>query len=161
MQALKAPKPEPEKPIITKRPAEARDAREVVKKLIKSGAITAIPKQQKQPEQGFKRPRGLERKLVSDKIVSSYQPFSAVQSDDGPDNPENKPPRIKNLYDSFATARDREERGLTENKRKEPEKPRQGNTIYVCGYKITEEFLRKHFSTVGNIVNISMEIEKK
>lgn len=59
MQALKAPKPEPEKPIIPKRPAEARDAREVAKKLLKSGAITAIPKQQKQPEQGFKRPRGM------------------------------------------------------------------------------------------------------
>lgn len=43
---------------ITKRPAEARDAREVAKKLIKSGAISAISKQQKQPEQGFKRPRG-------------------------------------------------------------------------------------------------------
>lgn len=58
LQALKAPKPEPEKPILPKRPAEARDAREVAKKLIKSGAIPAISKQQKQPEQGFKRPRG-------------------------------------------------------------------------------------------------------
>ncbi|GJQ71150.1 putative negative elongation factor [Trypoxylus dichotomus] len=159
LQALKSPKPEPEKPVISKRPAEARDAREVAKKLIKSGAITAIPKQQKQPEQGFKRPRGLERKLISDK-VSGYQPFSAVQSEDGPDNPENKPPRIKNLYDTFATARDREERGLTEKQREKPEKPRQGNTIYVTGYNITEEFLKKHFSTIGNIVNISMEIEK-
>ncbi|KAH0808642.1 hypothetical protein GEV33_014149 [Tenebrio molitor] len=160
LQALKAPKPEPEKPITPKRPAEARDAREVAKKLIKSGAIPAISKQQKQPEQGFKRPRGLERKLISDKIVSGYQPFSAVQMDDGPDNPENKPPRIKNLYDTFANARDREERGLTEKQREKPDKPRQGNTIYVSGYKITEEFLKKHFSTIGNIVNISMEIEK-
>lgn len=104
---------------------------------------------------------GLERKLISDKTVSGYQPFSAVQSEEGPDNPENKPPRIKNLYDTFATARDREERGLTEKAREKPEKPRQGNTIYVSGYKITEEFLKKHFTTIGNIVNISMEIEKK
>lgn len=44
--------------MVPKRPAEARDAREVAKKLIKSGAIPAISKQQKQPEQGFKRPRG-------------------------------------------------------------------------------------------------------
>ncbi|KAG5874774.1 hypothetical protein JTB14_016264 [Gonioctena quinquepunctata] len=162
LQALKAPKPEPEKPIIPKRPAEARDAREVAKKLIKSGVISAISKQQKQPEQGFKRPRGLERKLISDKIVSGYQPFSAVQMDDGPDNPENKPPRIKNLYDSFANARDREERGLTEKQQQQQktDKPRQGNTIYVSGYKITEEFLKKHFSTMGTIINISMEIEK-
>lgn len=104
---------------------------------------------------------GLERKLISDKTVSGYQPFSAVQSEEGPDNPENKPPRIKNLYDTFATARDREERGLTEKPREKPEKPRTGNTIYVFGYKITEEFLKKHFLTIGNIVNISMEIEKK
>ncbi|CAH1171279.1 unnamed protein product [Phaedon cochleariae] len=161
IQALRAPKPEPEKPIIPKRPAEARDAREVAKKLLKSGAIPAISKQQKQPEQGFKRPRGLERKLISDKIVSGYQPFSAVQMEDGPENPENKPPRIKNLYDTFATARDREERGLGEKQQQQkPDKPRQGNTIYVSGYKITEDFLKKHFSTIGSIINISMEIEK-
>lgn len=104
---------------------------------------------------------GLERKLISDKTVSSYQPFSAVQNEDGPDNPENKPPRIKNLYEALANNRDREERGLAEKQREKPEKPRQGNTIYVTGYKITEEFLRKHFSPIGNIVNISMEIEKK
>ncbi|KAK9891429.1 hypothetical protein WA026_014666 [Henosepilachna vigintioctopunctata] len=159
LQALKAPKPEPEKPTIPKRPAEARDAREVAKKLLKSGAIHAIQKQPKQPEQGFKRPRGLERKLLNDK-VSGYQPFSAVQMEDGPDNPENKPPRIKNLYETFANARDREERGLTEKQREKSDKPRQGNTIYVTGYKITEEFLKKHFTTIGNIVNISMEIEK-
>uniref|UniRef100_A0A1Y1LJH3 Negative elongation factor E n=1 Tax=Photinus pyralis TaxID=7054 RepID=A0A1Y1LJH3_PHOPY len=161
LQALKAPKPEPEKPVVPKRPAEARDAREVAKKLIKSGAISAIPKQEKRPEQAFKRPRGLERKLISEKTVSGYQPFSAVQADDGPDNPGNQPPRIKNLYDTFANQRDREERGLTEKQREKTDKPRQGNTIYVTGYKITEEFLKKHFSTVGNIVNISMEIEKK
>ncbi|XP_028128436.1 negative elongation factor E [Diabrotica virgifera virgifera] len=162
IQALKAPKPEPEKPIIPKRPAEARDAREVAKKLIKSGVIPAISKQQKQPEQGFKRPRGLERKLISDKTVSGYQPFSAVQMEDGPDNPQNTPPRIKNLYDTFANARDREERGLTEKQQQQvkTDKPRQGNTIYVAGYKITEEFLKKHFTTMGNIINISMEIEK-
>ncbi|XP_044766936.1 negative elongation factor E [Coccinella septempunctata] len=159
LQAFKIPKPEPEKPLIPKRPAEVRDAREVAKKLLKSGAIQAIQKQPKQPEQGFKRPRGLERKLLNDK-VSGYQPFSAVQMEDGPENPENKPPRIKNLYESFANARDREERGFTDKLREKTEKPRQGNTIYVTGYKITEEFLKKHFSTFGNIVNISMEIEK-
>ncbi|GLV32055.1 Negative elongation factor E [Carabus blaptoides fortunei] len=161
-QALKAPKPEPEKPVIPKRPAEARDAREVAKKLIKSGVITAISKAQKRPEQSttFKRPRGVERKLIAEKTVSNYQPFSAVQAEEGStDTAENRPPRIKNLYDTFVTARDREERGITE-KREKPDKPRQGNTIYVSGYKISEEFLKKHFQTIGNIVNVSMEIEK-
>ncbi|XP_044727122.1 negative elongation factor E [Chrysoperla carnea] len=162
VQDLKAPKPEPEKPIIPKRPAEARDAREVAKKLIKSGAINPISKPQKSSDQAFKRPRGLERKLITDKTLSSYQPFSATQLENGdPESPENRPPRIKNknLYDSFVSQRDREERGITE-KRKEADKPRHGNTIYVSGYQITEEYLRKHFSNIGNIVNISMEIEK-
>ena len=97
---------------------------------------------------------------MSEKTVSGYQPFSAVQADDGPDAPENRPPRIKDLYSAIANARDREERGITE-KREQPEKPRQGNTIYVSGYKVTEEFFKKHFGTIGNIVNISMEVEKK
>ncbi|XP_066262649.1 negative elongation factor E [Euwallacea similis] len=160
LTALKTPKPEPEKPAVPKRPTEARDAREVAKKLIKSGVISAIAKQQKQPEHGFKRPRGLERKLISEKTVSGYQPFSAIQMEDGPDNPENKPPRIKNLYDNFENVRERDDRNIIEKPKDKPEKPRTGNTIYVSGYKITEEFLKKHFSTMGNIINISMEIEK-
>ncbi|XP_050306663.1 negative elongation factor E [Anthonomus grandis grandis] len=161
VMALKAPKPEPEAPKIPKRPTDARDAREVAKKLIKSGVISAITKPQKQPEQGFKRPRGLERKLISEKTVSGYQPFSAMQMEDGPDNPENKPPRIKNLYDNFENVRERpEDRTVVEKPKEKPEKPRTGNTIYVSGYKITEDFLKKHFSTMGNIINISMEIEK-
>lgn len=174
VQDLKAPKPEPEKPIIPKRPAEARDAREVAKKLIKSGAINPISKPQKSSEQAFKRPRGLERKLISDKTLSNYQPFSATQLENGdPESPENRPPRIKNknLYESFVTQREREERGLpptpgggtpppTSDKPRKEEKPRHGNTIYVSGYQISEEYLRKHFSSIGTIVNVSMEVEK-
>ena len=81
MQALKAPKPEPEKTPAMKRPAEARDAREVAKKLLKSGAISAIPKPRNETETaGFKRSRGLERKLSSsDRAPSGFQPFSASQ----------------------------------------------------------------------------------
>lgn len=67
-----------------KRPAEARDAREVAKKLLKSGAITAITKAPKRNEQsGFKRPRGLKRMLSeSERTVSGFQPFSATQPED-------------------------------------------------------------------------------
>lgn len=84
MQALKAPRPEPERTPTPKRPMEAQNAKEVAKKLLKSGAITAIPRTPKRPEQaGFKRPRGLERKLSgTDRTVSGYQPFSATQLDD-------------------------------------------------------------------------------
>ncbi|CAG2059402.1 unnamed protein product [Timema podura] len=65
-----------------------------------------------------------------------------------------------NLYESFVSARDREERGLTEKREGRPDKPRQGNTIFVSGHKITEEFLRKAFHSCGHIVNVTMEIEK-
>lgn len=85
LQALKAPRPEPETtPTTMKRPAEARDAREVAKKLLKSGAITAITKAPKRNEQsGFKRPRGLKRMLSeSERTVSGFQPFSATQPED-------------------------------------------------------------------------------
>ncbi|CAB3377479.1 Hypothetical predicted protein [Cloeon dipterum] len=105
----------------------------------------------------------MERKLSgTDRAVSGYQPFSATH----PEETETEArPRPKNLYDSFVSARDREERGLSENKegggtRPEQAKPRQGNTIYVHGFKITEDILKTAFQPFGKIVNVSMEIEK-
>ncbi|XP_015586315.1 negative elongation factor E [Cephus cinctus] len=161
LQDLKTPKPEPERiPQVPKRPTEARDAREVAKKLIKSGVITA-PKTPKRPEQSFKRPRGLERKLNStEKTVCSYQPFSATQPEE--DEADAARPRVKDLYDSFVSAREQEDRTVTDKQTptKQEIKPRVGNTIFVCGYKISEDFLKKHFHTFGSIVNISMEVEK-
>lgn len=66
------------------------------------------------------------------------------------------------MYQQFVNDRDREERGFFDKKNVEPkpEKPRSGNTIYVSGKNVSEEFLNKHFSEFGTIVNISMEIEK-
>lgn len=72
------------------------------------------------------------------------------------------------MYQQFATERDREERGLSDKKSSDSnsptiqrtEKQRTGNTIYVSGNKVTEDFLRTNFSTFGKIVNVSMEIEK-
>ncbi|XP_072766824.1 negative elongation factor E [Anoplolepis gracilipes] len=160
LQDLKAPKQEVERiPQVPKRPTEARDAREVAKKLIKSGVITA-PKTPKRPEQTFKRSRGLERKLNStEKTVSSYQPFSATQEEE---ETEAVRPRVKDLYNSFVGAQDTGDRnvGDTQSLSKQEVKPRAGNTIFVCGYKITEDYLKKHFQSFGNIVNISMEVEK-
>jgi negative elongation factor E len=63
------------------------------------------------------------------------------------------------LYDSFVSARDREERGMGDREGK-GDKPRQGNTVYVFGYSITEDLIRSAFSSVGKIVNVSMEVEK-
>ncbi|XP_077271833.1 negative elongation factor E [Temnothorax americanus] len=161
LQDLKAPKQEAERiPQAPKRPTEARDAREVAKKLIKSGVITA-PKTPKRPEQTFKRSRGLERKLNStEKTISSYQPFSATQEEE---ETEAARPKVKDLYNSFVGAQDTGERNTndTQSPSAKPEvKPRAGNTIFVSGYKITEDYLKKHFQSFGNIVNISMEVEK-
>lgn len=84
LQALKAPKQEAEKQLIPKRAVDARDAREVARKLFKSGAIPAIQKpQMKQDQMSFKRPKGQERKrVVPESNVASYQPFSATQGSD-------------------------------------------------------------------------------
>lgn len=123
LQALKAPKQELEKPLIPKRPADARDAREVARKLIKSGAIPAIQKQQtKQDQTSFKRPKGQERKRVQSDNNVGYQPFSSTQNEVAQETPcdvaaaEKDTSRIHNLYQQFASERDREERNLNEKK---------------------------------------------
>lgn len=64
-----------------KRPKEtARDAREIAKKLLKSGAIGPIKKVPNRTDQeSFKRPCGMERKLsTAPQTLTSYQPFSAA-----------------------------------------------------------------------------------
>ena len=74
-----------------KRPAEAKDAKEVAKKLLKTGAMKAIKKsleREKSREEKtigtFKRSKGFERKLNGmDRAMSSYQPFSATHGPGG------------------------------------------------------------------------------
>nr|CAG4648302.1 EOG090X0F8Z [Moina brachiata]SVE93308.1 EOG090X0F8Z [Moina brachiata] len=174
--ALKAPKPEPEKTPALKRPAEARDAREVAKKLLKSGAISAIPKPTEKSETtGFKRSRVLERKLSSsDRAPSGYQPFSASQgtmltNDDGPNQDSKSKAKVPNLYENLVPSKEFND-ASSPSKSTSPsvssttpvknEKPKSGHTIYVFGYSITEDILRRTFQPFGTVVNISMEIEK-
>uniref|UniRef100_A0AAG5D7P8 Negative elongation factor E n=1 Tax=Anopheles atroparvus TaxID=41427 RepID=A0AAG5D7P8_ANOAO len=155
LQALKAPKQEPEKNLLPKRPADARDAREVARKLLKSGAIQAIQKPQPKQESSFKRPKGQERKRAHTSTV----PTAAAEPPTSPVEKESS--RVQNLYQQFANERDKEE--LTDKSKSSDaskEKPRSGNTVYVSGNKVTEDFLKKHFSEFGEILNISMEIEK-
>ena len=162
----------------------AKDAKEVAKKLIRTGAIAAIQKSAEREKiekfGGFKRSQMLERKLTAatgDSAKSGYQPFSATHGpgggfDTGGEdmNPEpvDPPPakKSKNLYESFVHARDREERGLTTpgsgtetSVSSGKEGKRQCNTIYVFGYNVTEELLKNTFASCGKIVNISMEVE--
>jgi len=174
LQEVNKPKQEPEQNKL-KRPAEAKDAKEVAKKLLKTGAIKAIQKslhKEKSKEEkinaaGFKRSMGFERKLNGmDRALSNYQPFSATHGpgggfDTGGEDFEPEPTeakqRQKNLYESFVKNRDREERGLNEDN---SSKPRVGHTVYVYGHGISEDLLRTTFTQFGQIVNISMEVEK-
>uniref|UniRef100_A0A0A9WDN0 Negative elongation factor E n=1 Tax=Lygus hesperus TaxID=30085 RepID=A0A0A9WDN0_LYGHE len=152
LQSLKAPRQEPERTAPVKRPQiEGRDAREYAKKLIRSGAIPAIKKAPKREEMsGFKRPRGLERRLERN-TVSGYQPFSG-NNDQEPIKPKPKP-----LYDMLAKMD--EEHQPVSVKEKTQEKT-VGNTVCVQGNNINELMLRKTFADLGNIVNITMESEK-
>ena len=115
----------------------------------------------------FKRPK--ERKKLQNELNVPYQPFSKPESEipskmQTSDSPIEKDEtnRIQNLYQQFASERDREERGIDKKIAPEVsrEKPRTGNTIYVSGKTVTEDFLKKNFSEFGTIVNVSMEIEK-
>ena len=175
LQDVNKPKQEPEQNKL-KRPSEAKDAKEVAKKLLKTGAMKAIKnslqKEKNKDEKtigGFKRSKGFERKLNGmDRAMSSYQPFSATHGPGGgvdtgggdfePEIPEAlQKTKQKNLYENFVKERDREERGLKEDTQN---KPRVGHTVYVYGYGITEDMLRSTFTQFGQIVNISMEVEK-
>ncbi|XP_054722232.1 negative elongation factor E-like [Uloborus diversus] len=188
LQNLNAPKqePPPPKPLIRQHDSNTPkpDAKEVAKKLLKSGAISAIKVETKE-RQGFKRPKALERKRNAcermNSSVTGYQPFSASHSlDEDPpsvappaevtSSPGSGRPPVKKLYESFVSSRKLEdevkEDRVREIQRRErdrdgrPERPRQGNTVYVRGYGVTQEILQKAFNSIGNIINISMEMDK-
>ncbi|XP_015920176.1 negative elongation factor E [Parasteatoda tepidariorum] len=186
LQNLNAPKQEPPPPKPLVRSLEAKpDAKEVAKKLLKSGAISAIKVEHKE-RQGFKRPKALERKRNACErtsgSVAGYQPFTAshsaeeeasnaANSADSSASPSNSPrPPVKKLYESFVSSRKledeiKEERARDIPRRERdrdgrPERPRQGNTVYVRGYGVTQEILQKTFEPIGNIINISMEMDK-
>lgn len=78
--------------MIPKRPKDARDAREVARKLIKSGAIvvSATSKSKADAVQLFKRPKGQERKKALPE--PSYHPFAAAATDEESSSPVIKPP---------------------------------------------------------------------
>lgn len=192
LQNLNAPKQEapPPKPLAKPGPLEPKkDAKEVAKILLKTGAISAIKVENKE-RQGFKRPKALERKRNACErmtgSVAGYQPFTASHTSEdetlpvpSPSDPLMSPsssssstvrPPVKKLYESFVSSRKLEEEiredHAKDNIRRErdrdnrPERPRQGNTVYVRGVGITQEILQKTFESTGNIIHISMEMDK-
>ncbi|KAG8195659.1 hypothetical protein JTE90_004991 [Oedothorax gibbosus] len=183
LQNLHAPKqePPPPKPLTKPGPSEPKkDAKEVAKILLKTGAIS-VTKVENKERQGFKRPKALMRRNTSVMgSVAGYQPFTASHSteDDSLAGPSSSDPAlpstsgrpVKKLYDSFISSRSLEDEMRDEHTRdggrrerdrdNRPEKPRPGNTVYVRGIGVKQNLLQRVFETVGKIINISMEIEK-
>ena len=158
------------------------DAKEVAKKLLKSGAISAI-KVHERKDAGFMRKR-----TSSDRGVDrpgGFQPFSAgaageveplEESFGAPSDP-NPAPNVRpefsakySLYTNFVSAKEAEsiarEETLRERKREgkanyvNRDIPNQGNTVYVKGHGLTEPLLRSEFSLCGVIVQITLESER-
>ncbi|KAL3870607.1 hypothetical protein ACJMK2_038656 [Sinanodonta woodiana] len=169
LQALKAAKPEKEQvkdqPI--KRTAEsADDAKEQVKKLLKSGAIRI---QEKHEKHNFKRSRILEKKLQDPEKSTTavgFQPFSAThpeeEREDKAEDFERRPRgRMRGLYENFVKG---ERLDSNDERRERPERdkepPKKGHTVYVRGFGISEDILRKAFSNIGTIVNINLEASR-
>lgn len=97
----------------------------------------------------------------------TYHPFSTPSIDDeGMPSSSLKSPIDKSdgagrtipaLYQTFEKEKDPSDKKANLASK---EKPKTGYTIFVQGKGVTEESLKKHFNDYGNIVNVSMEIEK-
>lgn len=156
LAARRAPKQEAKEPVneSLKRAAEdAAGATEQAKKLLKSGVIKV--EVDKKDHTSFKRSK---RQKDQERGSVSFQPFSPVHGDAEDERPElSGRPRMKSLGESFISSKQRDRE---RESRKEMEAPKRGNTIYVKGHGLTEDLLRKAFSDLGAVVNISMEKEK-
>lgn len=173
VQALKI-KPEVEKPsILLKRPKDARDAKEVARKLIKSGNIN-IPKTETQSEVKFKRPNISQERKKAQNEATTYHPFASTSEEDRTVKPQEKTETptegsapvtptaaaggnraISFLYQQIADDDNKKQQPSVQQREK-----KSGFTVYVAGKSIDEDFLKKNFTDFGMIVNISMEIEK-
>ncbi|KAG0421327.1 hypothetical protein HPB47_002770 [Ixodes persulcatus] len=144
MQQIRTPKQEPPQVQATLRKvSESKpDAKEVAKKLLKSGAISAIKVETKE-RHSFKRSKASERKRsLNDRPGGiGYQPYAANHptEEESEAAPSSTRPAVKSLYDSFVSGGNLDEddpKHFDRDPEKEgppPERPRQGNTLYVHG----------------------------
>jgi negative elongation factor E len=160
VQALKV-KPEVEKPTTLLKLKRPQDAKEVARKLVKSGNIN-IPKTEAQSDVKFKRPNiSQERKKVQSIEATSYHPFSASSEEEKvrtpttpvPEKPETETRPVSFLYQQIAETDSKKPNSQQRDKKS-------GYTVYVSGKGIDEEFLKRNFNEFGTIVNVAMEIEK-
>ncbi|KAK8788534.1 hypothetical protein V5799_021689 [Amblyomma americanum] len=175
LQQNKTPKPEPAPVQTTLRKGQDQvseskpDAKEVAKKLLKSGAISAIKVENKE-RHGFKRSKASERKRsLNDRPGGiGYQPYAANHPTDEDSEATGSTasasrPAVKSLYESFVSGGNLDEddpKHLDASRDSGPEKPRQKNTLYVHGAGVSEDLLRGAFEPFGALLNISMELDK-
>lgn len=151
-----------------------QDAKEVAKKLLKSGAIPAIKPPEKE-KQGFKRSISLQRKKMEQAEKPKYQPFSAVQKWDsdldggsvssdaigghrGSSGMANVAPHEKEAFAREATFREKKRDGKAHYINRDI--PNVGNTVYVHGIGLNEQSLRTAFTAFGNILNVIVEYNR-
>ncbi|XP_003737874.1 negative elongation factor E [Galendromus occidentalis] len=128
------------------------DAKELARKLLKSGAIKPI-KSEPQGKTVFKRSKGAERKRNGSEV--GYQPFAEPSAKGDPpasklgaldqDDPKLHAEKEFNAENSTSTT---------------PVAPRRGNTVYMNAQGITEALVRKACSAQGNILHICVEENK-
>ena len=159
------------------------DAKEVAKKLLKSGAISAIKVPEKK-DTGFVRKRTVSRTLADTK-PGGYKPFGASTEGDAseddvftpgmPSDPNPAPEEYSAKYGysaagSYVSPKDAEviarEETMRERKREgkahyvNRDVPNQGNTVYIRAPGLTEPSLRRAFALHGKIQAVSVESEK-
>lgn len=137
----------------------------MAKKLIKSGAISAIKPPEKE-KQGFKRSKNSQRKRLEQTDKPKYQPFSAVYKPDL-DAIENG---SRGMFDSGLPSKEKEAIAREETfreKRRDGKAhyvnrdiPNVGNTIYVHGIGLTEQMLKTAFVQFGNVIKVTSEFNK-
>ncbi|XP_040572742.1 negative elongation factor E [Lepeophtheirus salmonis] len=162
--ALKTPKPIESEKISSKKIIEAVDAKEVAKRLSKTGALLAIQKSVEKTDKsrGFKRSQGWERKLADSRTLSAYQPFSATHGpgggfDTGVDDLNPEPP----LHNSSSKVSHHKHQRSKSDKRSSNVKLDEGATIYVYGNSLlTSHFLLNTFSHLGSVLNVFVDVDK-
>ncbi|XP_078685901.1 negative elongation factor E-like [Branchiostoma floridae x Branchiostoma belcheri] len=142
-------------------PVNAEEATERAKKLIKTGAIKVKTENK---DTGFKRVRKMKELEKPTEKPVQFQPFSAAHPE-SEDAASGSGRGVRGLYDSFVRGgdlndNDFERRASSSFDDRDRREPRKGNTLYVHGHGITEDLLKKSFSNFGNIINISMELDK-
>ncbi|XP_066293998.1 negative elongation factor E-like isoform X2 [Branchiostoma lanceolatum] len=145
----------------TESPVNAEEATERAKKLIKAGAIKVKTENK---DTGFKRIRKMKELEKPTEKPVQFQPFSAAHPE-SEEAASGSSRGVRGLYDSFVRGgdlndNDFERRASSSFDDRDRREPRKGNTLYVHGHGITEDLLKKSFSNFGNIINISMELDK-